>query len=302
MNYCPTVDVIIPCYNVDHIVEKCINSIIKQEYENIVKIYLINDGSTDNTTNILKSFGNNANVSVIHHNRNKGLSATRNSGIKVGNGEVICFLDSDMVVKQDWIESHILFLSENEIFGVIGDSKPPKDEIANLLDKYLYDNRRGARQIGEGQPINFRYFLFNNTSVKRSVFELSDFFDENITSYGGEDIDLSIRIWEAYPNGLRFSSKSTSEHYHKRELDVFCKSMYHYGKINLPKLHKKYPKYKNDLCGKYINSIRGIVIFNPINRFLVNLLGLLIENYWLTRYIVVDSVIRGLREAKNGAD
>ena len=62
--------------------------------------------------------------------------------------------------------------------------------------------------------------------------------------------------------------------------------MYHYGKINLPKLHKKYPKYKNDLCGQYINSIRGYVIFNPISRFSVNLLGLIIENYWLTRYLV----------------
>ena len=58
MNYCPTVDVIIPCYNVDHIVEKCINSIIKQEYENIVKIYLINDGSTDNSLKILKDNSN----------------------------------------------------------------------------------------------------------------------------------------------------------------------------------------------------------------------------------------------------
>ena len=52
MNYCPTVDVILPCYNVDHIVEKCIISIIKQKYENKVKIYLIKDGSTDNTANI----------------------------------------------------------------------------------------------------------------------------------------------------------------------------------------------------------------------------------------------------------
>ena len=47
MNYCPTVDVIIPSYNVDHIVGKCVNSVIKQKYENKVKIYLINtnDGS-----------------------------------------------------------------------------------------------------------------------------------------------------------------------------------------------------------------------------------------------------------------
>ena len=137
MNYCPTVDVIIPCYNVEHIVEKCVNSIIKQKYENIIKIYLINDGSTDNTTNILETFANNANVSVIHHEQNKGLSKTGNSGINTGNGEVICFLDSDMVVKQNWIESHVFILSEDKIVGVIGDSKLPKAEAANSLDKYF---------------------------------------------------------------------------------------------------------------------------------------------------------------------
>ena len=43
-------------------------------------------------------------------------------------------------------------------------------------------------------------------------------------------------------------------------------------------MHKKYPQYKNNLCGQYINSIRGYLVFNPISRFLVNLLGLIIEN------------------------
>ena len=63
-------------------------------------------------------------------------------------------------------------------------------------------------------------------------------------------------------------------------------------------LINKYPHYMDDLGGKYINSARGYIIFNPINRFAVYLLGLMIENYWLTRYLIVDSVIRGAREAK----
>ena len=296
MKYIPSVDVVIPCYNASYIVKKCVNSIISQEYGNTVKIYLINDGSTDNTANILESFANNTNVSVINHVQNKGLSAARNSGINAGNSEIICFLDSDMVVKQNWIESHVLTLSEKGIVGVIGDSKLPPNEIANLLDKYLYDNKRGARQVGERKHIYFTYFLFNNTAVKRSVFEIIDLFDENITFYGGEDTDLAIRLWEAYPHGLRFSSKANSQHYHARDLNEFCKSMYQYGKTNLLILLNKYPQYKNDLGGQYINSILGYIIFNPISRFAVYLLGLMIENYWLTRYLVVDSVIKGVRE------
>ena len=298
MIWSPTVDIVVPCYNVDHIIAQCIDSLLQQSYDkNTIAIYLVNDGSTDTTEEILDSFAHHKQVHIILLESNSGLSTARNAGIKAGKGEVIFFLDSDMVVKQNWIESHILVLSEKGIVGAIGDSKLPKSEAANSLDKYFYDKRRGARSVGEGEKIDFTYFLLNNTSVKRSVFEIIDFFDETITSYGGEDTDLAIRLWEAYPNGLCFSSKAVSEHYHKRELYEFCQSMFQYGKTNFQILLKKYPQYKNNLGGQYINSISGYVIFNPITRFAVNILGLMIENYWLKRYLVVDSVIRGARRA-----
>ena len=298
MSWSPTVDIVVPCYNVDHIIAQCIDSLLQQSYDkNTIAIYLVNDGSTDTTEEILDSFAHHKQVHIILLESNSGLSTARNAGIKAGKGEVIFFLDSDMVVKQNWIESHILVLSEKGIVGVIGDSKLPKSEAANSLDKYFYDKRRGARSVGEGEKIDFTYFLLNNTSIKRSVFEIIDFFDETITSYGGEDTDLAIRLWEAYPNGLCFSSKAVSEHYHKRELYEFCQSMYQYGKTNFQILLKRYPQYKNNLGGQYINSISGYVIFNPITRFAVNILGLMIENYWLKRYLVVDSVIRGARRA-----
>jgi len=298
LSWSPTVDIVVPCYNVDHIIAQCIDSLLQQSYDkNTIAIYLVNDGSTDTTEEILDSFAHHKQVHIILLESNSGLSTARNAGIKAGKGEVIFFLDSDMVVKQNWIESHILVLSEKGIVGAIGDSKLPTSEAANSLDKYFYDKRRGARSIGEGEKIDFTYFLLNNTSIKRSVFEIIDFFDETITSYGGEDTDLAIRLWEAYPNGLCFSSKAVSEHYHKRELYEFCQSMYQYGKTNFQILLKRYPQYKNNLSGQYINSISGYVIFNPITRFAVNILGLMIENYWLKRYLVVDSVIRGARRA-----
>jgi len=298
LSWSPTVDIVVPCYNVDHIIAQCIDSLLQQSYDkNTIAIYLVNDGSTDTTEEILDSFAHHKQVHIILLESNSGLSTARNAGIKAGKGEVIFFLDSDMVVKQNWIESHILVLSEKGIVGAIGDSKLPTSEAANSLDKYFYDKRRGARSIGEGEKIDFTYFLLNNTSIKRSVFEIIDFFDETITSYGGEDTDLAIRLWEAYPNGLCFSSKAVSEHYHKRELYEFCQSMYQYGKTNFQILLKRYPQYKNNLGGQYINSISGYIIFNPITRFAVNILGLMIENYWLKRYLVVDSVIRGARRA-----
>jgi len=296
MSWMPTVDIVIPCYNVAHIVEQCVKSLLKQSYhDNTVSIYLINDGSSDSTGRILESFSNESHVKIIHLDENKGLSAARNAGIKAGSGDVICFLDSDMTVQSEWVNAHLDLLSQENIVGVIGESLLPEDQTPNELDCYLYDPRRGARSIGEGTPIPFSYFLFNNTSVRRSVFDVIELFDEKITTYGGEDTELAIRFWEAYPDGLRFSSYASCIHHHPRELNDFCNSMYSYGKTNLPSLLEQFPQYKTELGGGWLSSIKGHFLFNSIIRWFVSKISLYFSNYWLTRYKVIDAVIRGAR-------
>ena len=95
MNWAPTVDIVVPCYNVANIVEKCVNSLLKQSYStNSIIIYFVNDGSSDETGDILESFANHQQIQVIHHKVNKKQSAARNTGIDAGTGEVICFLDT----------------------------------------------------------------------------------------------------------------------------------------------------------------------------------------------------------------
>ena len=298
MRYNPKIDVIMPCYNVDKIVGRCIRSIINQEYDNEINIYLVNDGSTDKTLNILNQFSSYKNINIINHQNNRGLSAARNSGIRAGTSEIICFLDSDMIVNKDWLKIHVSILADNNVLGVVGDHVLPIGKTQNQLDKYLYNPRRGARRFGEKKAIRFPYFLFSNTSIKRYAFDSIDIFDENINSYGGEDTELAIRLWEKFPDAFRFSSNALSQHYSNKTMKEFKRSMYHYGKINLPLLLKKYPQYKNDLGGQYIYSIIGYVIFNPIIRFVIILLNMIISNYWIKRYLIVDAVMQGARDNK----
>jgi len=297
LKYRPTVDVVIPCYNVAHIVEKCVTSILNQQYPHPVKVFLVDDGSSDHTLNQLQVFSRHPAVTVLRHKNNRGLAATRNTGIKAGSGEVICFLDSDMVVQPNWIESLVNVLSDHQVVGVIGDSTCPEDEPMNSLDQYLYHRKRGARQFGDNSEISFPYFLFHNTAVKRSVFEIIDLFNEKITSYGGEDTDLAIRLWEAYPKSLRYSSKAQSIHYHKREFNEFCQLMYRYGKINLPSLIAQFPQYSDALGGEWIHSIKGYFLFNPIIRWGIRNLDRFCDGFWLARYQVIDAVIRGARSS-----
>jgi glycosyltransferase involved in cell wall biosynthesis len=95
--------VIIPCYNVENYVEKCINSLLQQTL-NDIEIIVVNDGSKDNTLKILKKLvKENTNIKLIDK-KNAGVSAARNDALKIAKGEYIGFLDSDDWVEKDMFE------------------------------------------------------------------------------------------------------------------------------------------------------------------------------------------------------
>lgn len=96
------VSVIVPVYNVEQYLNKCVDSIINQTYSNI-EIILVDDGSTDNSGKICDKYAlNDKRVKVIHKS-NGGLSDARNRGIDVSGGKYLAFIDSD-----DWIEPDMI--------------------------------------------------------------------------------------------------------------------------------------------------------------------------------------------------
>lgn len=94
----PLVSIIVPVYNVEDYLEKCLDNLICQTYENI-EIILIDDGSTDKSSQICDEYAAKDSIAVIHKT-NEGVSAARNDGLKAANGQLIMFVDSD-----DWIET-----------------------------------------------------------------------------------------------------------------------------------------------------------------------------------------------------
>lgn len=97
------VSIIVPVYNVEKFLDKCIESIIKQTYKNI-EILCINDGSTDGCKEILDCWGEKDGRIKIIHKENGGLISVRRLGVKTATGEYIAFIDSDDYVKEDMIE------------------------------------------------------------------------------------------------------------------------------------------------------------------------------------------------------
>ena len=105
----PKISVIIPVYNVENYLAKCLDSIINQTLIDI-EILCVNDGSKDNSEDILNSYAQRDERITIINKANGGLSSARNAGIKVANGEYICFLDSD-----DYFENNACERLYNEI-------------------------------------------------------------------------------------------------------------------------------------------------------------------------------------------
>lgn len=100
----PLISIIIPIYNVEKYLRRCVDSILCQSYHNL-EIWLVDDGSPDGCPAICDEYaGKDKRVKVIHK-KNGGLSDARNVAIDVATGEYICFVDSDDYVASTYVET-----------------------------------------------------------------------------------------------------------------------------------------------------------------------------------------------------
>ena len=99
----PLITVVIPAYNVEKYIERCIKTVVNQTYENI-EIILVDDGSPDNCPKICDKWAKKDNRIIVIHKENGGLSDARNAGIDIAKGEYITFIDSDDYIEKDYVE------------------------------------------------------------------------------------------------------------------------------------------------------------------------------------------------------
>ena len=107
------ISVIVPVYNVEEYLEECLNSILVQTYTNL-EILIVNDGSTDNSLEILQEFSQRDSRITIFTKENGGLSSARNLAIDEAKGEYFTFIDSDDYIEENYIEYLMKSLIDNE--------------------------------------------------------------------------------------------------------------------------------------------------------------------------------------------
>lgn len=100
----PLISVIIPVYNVEYYISKCLDSLLSQSYQHL-EIICVEDCSTDNSPRILEYYSKNDDrIKIVYHTENGGLSKARNSGINIASGEYLTFIDSDDFVSENFVE------------------------------------------------------------------------------------------------------------------------------------------------------------------------------------------------------
>ena len=206
------VSVIIPAYNIEDYIGRCLESIIKQTLKDI-EIIVVNDGSNDNTLAIINVFARKDNRIKIVDKKNKGSIEARKSGFKVANGEFILFIDGD-----DWIENDCLEILYDNV-------KKNNSDIVLYNAFYSYDDRKEPfdtfRIKNMKNDIVTELFIGNISPViwakfiRREFINLSDIEFPNDISYA-EDLALVSNLFINSPK-ISFCHKRLYNYYQRND-------------------------------------------------------------------------------------
>lgn len=147
------ISIIVPVYNVEKYLSKCLESIINQTYNNL-EIILVNDNSTDRSGEICDNYKLLDNrIRVIHNQKNEGISVVRNIGLEAASGEFIGFVDSDDWIEQEMFEK-LVYIIESE-----------KADIVQCGYKHIYENGGIKRTFANSHKV-----FNNNEDILEAYF------------------------------------------------------------------------------------------------------------------------------------
>lgn len=183
----PLVTVIIPCYNTETFVAETIESCLNSSYTPL-EILVVDDGSTDNSVQIIKDIASkNSTVSYIYQ-ENKGLSGARNTGIANAKGDFIMFLDADDLIYAKKIELQVSFLQDNPQYDLVACGFARTDERGEIL----YNIFANQRAIQLSEILISSQFPVHTALVRRSAIVNIGYFDTKLRA--AEDWDYWCRM------------------------------------------------------------------------------------------------------------
>jgi len=144
--------IIIPIYNVEKYLDKCLNSVLNQEYDNF-EVIMVNDGTKDNSEKIMQKYSKKDKRFKSYNKENGGLSSARNYGLNYTTGDYLIFLDSDDYIEKDYLYKVNEVLSNNKDIDLLRIKCKKVDEDGNLISLEEGLNKSGLINIQDLFPI-----------------------------------------------------------------------------------------------------------------------------------------------------
>jgi glycosyltransferase involved in cell wall biosynthesis len=191
----PIVSIIIPAYNAEEYIKEAVESALAQTYANC-EVVVVDDGSTDNTRNVLAPYLRAKKIIYIHQS-NKGLAGARNTGVRKAKGGYIAFLDSDDIFLPEKIGKQVEILVEHPDFGVCYSDLM---HFTGGSPRRFFHHRYTYPSGDIFAPLLKKQFINPLTVMaRRELFETYGYFDEALRR--SEDWDLWLRWARA---GIKF--------------------------------------------------------------------------------------------------
>lgn len=257
----PKISIIVPIYNVDKYLERCIDSILNQKF-NDFEVILVNDGSTDKSGIICDMYAKQDNRVIVKHKNNGGQSDARNLGIKIAKGEFIGFVDGDDMIEYDMYDTLYSLIKEHDADIATGRTLTVKSkdsvkiELTNKVK--VYSNKEAIKVTYDGglsgySPCNklYRKALFDNVEfpIGRIYEDASILYKLYMNSEKIVFIDKYIYRY------IRRNGSTTNTDFSEKRFDIV--DMYN-DKYKYMSIY--YPEMCDKVKSMYYDSLRNIIV------------------------------------------
>lgn len=309
----PLISIIIPVYNAEKYLKRCLNSILPQNYKNL-EVILIDDGSSDSSPEICDQFvkdGINGLNFKVYHQQNTGASIARKNGIKVASGDYIAFVDADDIVSPNYVSAlYQALLKHHTSISVC------RYEVGSDGQDFKFSEGIESRLLGSQELFNrffkYEFWGYPGALYKRTLFENVDFPEATVNEdyfvkaqlfcQGAKVAEVTSPLYYYEKHEASLSDLQLSE----RALGEFdnAYATWLYVQRHNPKYSKKALAIVSEVAAKWICRLRKkeaeanpkfLKYINSIQRFIRGHFGTIILNpnlYWKIKVSLIIGLIR----------